>query len=571
MLDTDPLSDRVIESHSTIGRVHQIHESQRPSKKRHRPDDVVPEARSLRSGSASNRILHNGGVLDLPAPDSTSGRRVTRSSKRPLTAGFDLSQPISKQRLRYDRASSMTHGQPFVPENGPSPSLDRQQSYPKSPAQGYPGSRQVVEVVIDNPTSIQLPNESTNTSKQPTSPPAVAQNATIMEGSPVPPASIVQDCMSSDHPADSVTSAVVDLGDAQPLVTEEAQRSTREDNPLPESCTQPTRDARSQTEALAADTVRVHRLHEKYPEDDSEDEFAGRENCGGETNSREDVFVPEELKEALKISHFIHEQAESFRQRFDGIRILKSYNSLKKNVLQWKAAENYSETDQLIQLSQKITEEAKTIFQKSVWDQQIGLGYIYNRVLPTLVRMLCISLVYYLSEVGTVKRLPYEPLQALRSIVRAILHISNQAKDAKTPYARPRHAISMVARIKEVKKVFDKRLTALELAKSTAESIQRQQTQRLRQEAVDRENKDELKLKEWRRRWIVLHDQRLGAAMEGRTFLSHEQGRHLRQIPLANPYVARPHWDGTQSFYLVEGLQNFKGLYSFILAFDLHC
>lgn len=545
MLDTDPLSDRVIESHSTIGRVHQIRGSQEPSKKRHRLDD------------------------------STSGRPVTRSLKRPLTAGFDLSQTISKQRPRHDRASSMSQVQVFVPEDDPSPSPDRQQSYPSSPAQGHLGSRQMVEVVIDNPTSIRLPSDSTNTSKQPTAPPAVAQIPNSATNSPLPPLTVLQDRhrdrVSSERPADSVTSAVVDLGDAQPPVTEEAHRSTSEDNPLFEPCTQPTGDARSQTAALAADTVMVHRLHEKYRGDDSSDDFAGPENCDDETNSCEDVFVPEELNEALENSHLIHEQAESFRQRFDGIRILKSYNSLKKNVLQWKAAENYSETDQLIQLSRKITQEAKTIFQKSVWDQQIGLGYIYKRVLPTLVRMLCISLVYYLSEVGTVKRLPYEPLQASRSIVSAILHISNQARIAKTPYSRPRHATSMVARIKEVKKVFDKRLTALELAKSTAESFQKQQTQRLRQEAVDRENEDDLKLKEWRQRWNVLHDQRLGAAMEGRAFLSHEQGRHLRQIPLANPYVARPHWDETQSFYLVEGLQNFKGLYSFILAFNLHC
>ncbi|KAH0083268.1 hypothetical protein KCU66_g19394, partial [Aureobasidium melanogenum] len=153
----------------------------------------------------------------------------------------------------------------------------------------------------------------------------------------------------------------------------------------------------------------------------------------------------------------------------------------------------------------------------------------------------------------------------------AILHICNQAKNAETQYPRPRAVSSMVARIKEVVKVFEKRFRALKLAKSTAEAFQRQQTQRLRQEEVDRENEDELKLKEWRHRWTMLHDQRLGAAMEGRTFLSGERSRHLRQIPLDNPYVATSCWDNTDSFYLVEGLQRFKGPNVYREIFRKYC
>ncbi|KAH0382953.1 hypothetical protein KCU92_g5786, partial [Aureobasidium melanogenum] len=468
----------------------------------------------------------------------------------------------------------MTQDQPFVPENDSSPALDKQQPYPKSSRQGHPRSRQVVEVVVNTPASIQLPSKSTDTTKQPTSPPAIVQGSPITKTSPVSPADVVQDhCrdrMSSDHPADSVSPVVV-IKNVQSPVAEESQGYTREDTALFEPCTQPTRDERSQTEMLEADFTRIQELHETYPEDDSEDDFAGSENCDDETNSCENISMPEELDEALKKAHEIHGQAESVRQRFDGIRILKSYNTLKKNVLRWKAAQNYRESDRLIQLSQKTRKEAKAIFQKSVWDQNLGLDYVYKRVLPTLVRMFYVTLVYYLSEVGTIERLSFRPLKESRSVIAAILHIFDQANNAETSYTRPRDVISMIARIKKVIKVFDRRFRALEMAKLEAEAIQRQQTQRSRQEAVDREKEDELKLKEWRHRWNVLHDQRLGAAMEGRTFLSGEQGRHLRQIPLDNPYVAPSHWDNTDSFYLVEGLQKFKGPNVYREIFRKYC
>jgi len=376
-----------------------------------------------------------------------------------------------------------------------------------------------------------------------------------------------RDHINSNHPADPVASSTVHLKDVQPSVIEEGQISTNEDDALPELCTQPTKDARSLPEMVQAETARIQELNELYPEDDSVDDFAGPENCTGEKNRRPDIFMPKELDEALKLSRRIHKEFQSVRQNFDGIRILKNYDNLKKRVAQWKAAQNYSETGHLIQLSQEITEEAKTIFQKPVWDQRIGLDYIYKRVLPTLVRTLYITLVCYLSEVGTVKKLPYEPLNESRSVVRAILHIFDQAKGAETRYIRSRDVISMVARIREVLSILDRRLKALELAKSRADHAERQQTQRLRQEAADRENDDELKLKEWKQRWVVLHDQRLGAAMEDRTFLSDEQGHHLRQIPLDNLHDATRYWDDTDAFYLVEGLEKFKGMLCFAFAF----
>ncbi|KAH0364974.1 hypothetical protein KCU65_g6428, partial [Aureobasidium melanogenum] len=509
MLDTDPLSTIVVESHSTMNRVHQTYEFRERDPKRRKLENVASEAQDLRSDSICETSRR---VSDSPALISTSGQRVTRSSKLPVTSGFDLSQPLRRRHRGKDRSTPLTQGQPIVSDNDLSPAVDRQQSYSKSPRQGHPRSRQLVGVVVDNPASTRLPSESTNINEQPTSPPAGVEDSPITKASPVSPADVVQDHrqepMSLDHPADPV-SPVVDIKDVQTPVAEESLRSTREDSGIFEPCTQHTRDTRSQAEILEADAenIGIQELHERYQEDDSEDDFAGSENVNDEKNSREDILVPKELDAALEFAHLIHEEADSVRQRFDGIDILKRFNTLKKSVLRWKAARNYSETDRLIQLSQKTRKEATAIFQKSEWDQQ--------------------------------------------------------------------DVISMIARIKEVIKVFNRRFKDLKVAKSTAEAIQRQQTQELRQEEVDRiqrqqtqrsrqeeveqEDEDELKRKKWRHRWTVLHDQRLGAAMEGRTFLSGEQSHHLRQIPLDKLHVAVPYWDDTDSFYLVEGLEKFQG------------
>ncbi|CAD0100953.1 unnamed protein product [Aureobasidium mustum] len=55
--------------------------------------------------------------------------------------------------------------------------------------------------------------------------------------------------------------------------------------------------------------------------------------------------------------------------------------------------------------------------------------------------------------------------------------------------------------------------------------------------------------------------------MEGRTFLSDEQVHHLRQIPLDNLHDATRYWDDTDAFYLVEGLEKFKGMLCFAFTF----
>ncbi|KAG9687382.1 hypothetical protein KCU95_g14536, partial [Aureobasidium melanogenum] len=542
MMDTDPLSAIVVESHSTIERVDHTYESQERDPKRQKRETAVPEARARRSGPA------------------------TRSSKQQVTPRPDLSRPIGRQIQEKNRSILMNQNQPRVPENGLTPTLDVQRLSLKSPRRVYTAPKKVSEVVVNTSTSNQIPTESTNTSKQPISPPAIVQNPPITRTSPVSPADAVQhhcqERMSLGHPADPV-SPVVDIKDVQTPVVEESLRSTWEDSGLFEPCTQPARDTRSQAEILEADAERIQGLYETYLENDSEDDFARSENVIDEKNSREDIFVPKELDAALEFAHFIHEEADSVRQRFGGIDISKSYNTLKKSVLRWKAAQNYGETERLIQLSQKTRKEAKAIFQMSEWDQQVGLDYIYKRVLPTLVRMLYVTLVYYLSKVRTTEKLSYEPLKESRSVVAAILHIFDHAKkNAKTRYTRPQDVISMIARIKEVIKVFNRRFKDLKVAKSTAEAVQGK---------VDRRDEDELKLKEWRHRWTVLHDQRLGAAMEGRTLLSSEQSRHLRQIPLDNPYVAARYWDDTDSFYLVEGLEKFKGPNVYREIFRKYC
>jgi hypothetical protein len=181
---------------------------------------------------------------------------------------------------------------------------------------------------------------------------------------------------------------------------------------------------------------------------------------------------------------------------------------------------------------------------------------------------LYISLAYYLTEVKTMKRMSYEQLNESRSIVRAIIYLSSEAKDAGTKYTRPQDVVSIVARMREMTDILERVMRVHKLKISQAESVQRQRTLRLRQEAIAREERDELELKEWRQRWRVLHDQRLGAELEGRTFLS-RNNHHLRQISLDNPYVTPPYWDAdTHVYCLVEGLQEFAGmLYSFFAIF----
>lgn len=462
------------------------------------------------------------------APASTRGQRTTRSTEKPELHAFDLTQ-----------------------------------------------RRQVVKVVVDNTASMQRLSHRADTGNQPPSPPAVVQNLGSPAKSPVCSTDVAQD-QDRDHPdptqeAGSVASPSVEVDDVQSIAVEQGPKSPREDTALFESFTpSTTRDAQVLADLRSQD---IQRAHELYDTDDlrhePEEHIAQTEETRDEVDSSKDVLMPEQLNKALENAHKIHENAEdeNLGREFDGIRILEDYESLKKIIWQWRTAQDYGQTDELIQLSNHITKEAKAILTKSGWDRRRGLDYIHKRILPTLVRTLHISLAYYLAKVNTMKRTSYEQLNASKGVVKAIIHLVNRVKYARPNHPRTQNVISMVARIKETADILDRLLGTHNQAMAVADFAQRQQTQRLRQEAFYREEAVELELREWRQRWRVLHDQRLGAEMEGRTLLNREQGYHLRHIPLDSPQVPSPHWDAeTEVFYLAEGLQDFAGMLCAIFA-----
>jgi hypothetical protein len=523
MLDTDALSDRVVESHSTMDRAQQNHVPQEPPRKRQK---LIPKVRYQLRGAAPRVHMSSQEVANSSARTSTSGGRTTRSMNKPVLPGFDCMQP-SRRRCK-----------------------------------------QVVQVLVDNAASFQP------LSDQPQSSSPVASNLDLTAKSPVSLVDVARDQdrdqSGSADPADLVAPPSGEADDMLSPVVEEDQKSPLEDSALFESYSPPKRDARAQAEAVSRD---AQRLQEQCDNDDSrdasEDDTSQTEDLGDEIDSSEDVHIPEQLTSALKNAHNVHEEAENLRQKFDGICILKSYESLRKTIVRWRTAQDYSHTDELIKHSNRITKEAKAILTKSAWDQRKGLEYIYKRLLPTLVRTLYTSLAYHLTEVKTMKRMSYEQLNESRSVVRAIIYLASQAKDAGTKYTRPQDVLSIVARMREMTDILDRLLRVHKLKKSQAESVQRQKILRLRQEAIAREERHDLEPKEWRQRWRVLHDQRLGAELEGRTFLS-RNNHHLRQISLDNPYVTPPYWDAdTHVYCLVEGLQEFAGmLYSLFAIFS---
>jgi hypothetical protein len=532
MLNTDATSDRLVESHSTMNRAQQNHVLQEPPKKRQKLDrNSNPAPRYQLRDSAPN--VPDQVLAQSTAPTSTGGERMTRSMKKSSLTSLDLTKPLR------------------------------------------PRSKQIVQVLITNTASVRSLSGSAAMSNQPKSlqsSPVIASDANLTAESSAESVVDVRDQdrdhTNSAHPGSPVASPEVVVNDSQSLGVEEDQRESHEDSALFEPYTSPTRDARSQAELLTQD---VQQVHEQYNTDnlgdESEDDAPHTEDLEDEINDWKEVLMPKQLVRALEDAHRIHRNAENIWQEFDGIRILKRYDNLKKTVSRWRAAGDYSQTDELIKLSNRITREARTILTKPAWDRHKGLQYIYKRVLPTLVRTLYISLAYYLTEVKTIKRMTHaQPIES-RSVAGAIVDLAIQAREAGSKkHTCPRDVVSMVARIKELRDVVDRYLRDHQQAESRAESVQRQQTQRLRQEAVDREDRNEGKLREWRQRWRVLHDQRLGAELEGRTFLSRNDN-HLRQFSLDNPYVASPYWDpDTHVYYLAEGLQEFAGtlaLFSF--------
>ncbi|KAI4731395.1 hypothetical protein E4T49_01021 [Aureobasidium sp. EXF-10728] len=560
--DADATSDDVVNSYPTMNRAQFRYGPQQPSNKRQKHNHTtVSDISNQHLGSVDDPHQTTNSSALYP----TSEKRQTRSMHQSVVPESD---PMQRQHSQYQKSNPsppLTQDQPLASEDFPCLVPDEQQPISNSFRRNPSRSNQVVEVVIDNTASTRLSKEDANTSSQKTSPPTIAQdNVTVTP--PIPSADVVQD---QDHvrsviPADSAASPMV-VNDLQSPAVEEDQKSSHEDSMLFKPYSQSTRDAQSQADVLAHDLERVHELHEHCgPGDDSEDYTAEIHGFKDEANSSEDIFMPVELHEALEKAQSIHENAAEIRKEFNGISILKSYGRLKRTVVQWKAAQNHSETGHLVKLSNEITKEAKSILEKSAWNLQKGLDYIYKRVLPTLVRMLYVCMTYYLSEIRTMKKLPYEPLKESSRVVNAILHIYDEALDAGTRYRRPLDVISMIARIKVVSKILIRHRSKLDLAqrlqtqRSRREAIDREEL--VAQEAVDREEEDELKLREWKHRWNVLHDQRLGAAMEGRVFFSPGQNRHLRQTPLESPDVPPTHWDPDMHVcYLAVGLQDFAG------------
>jgi hypothetical protein len=536
MLNTDATSDRLVESHSTMNRAQQNHVPREPPNKQQKLDRNSNSAprRQLRD-SAPKVHVPDQELAQPNAPTSTGGARTTRSIKKSVLTSLDLTKSLR------------------------------------------PLSKQVVQVLITNTASVRSPSGSAAMSDQPISlqpPPFIVPDADLTAESSAESVVDVRDQdrdhTNSVHPESPVASPKVAVNNSQSLGAEEDQRESHEDSALFEPYTSPTRDARSQAELLTQD---VQQVHEQYNTADlgvdSEDDASQAEDLEDEINDWKEVLMPEKLARALKHAHCVHKDAENSWRKFDGVHILKSYDSLRKTVSRWRAAGEYSRTDELIKISNRITEEAKTILTKPAWDQHKGLQYIYKRALPTLVRTLYFSLAYCLAEVKTMERMTHAQLKELRSVSETVIDLTHQAREAGSKkHTCPSDVVSMVARTKEIREDFDRLLRNHRPAKSEAESVQRQQTRRLRQEAIDRDDRDELKLREWRQRWRVLHDQRLGAELEGRTFISRNDN-HLRQMSLDNPYVVSPYWDpDTHVYYLVEGLQEFAGmLYPFYSLF----
>ncbi|CAD0115238.1 unnamed protein product [Aureobasidium uvarum] len=421
-----------------------------------RPSSGVPlkkpkKVPSSRRQQKPTRIAPPIDLLDADAPSDDvvdSHSTINQLSHKPP-------QPANKRPKRnHDAVPDLPNSHPsspVVPEDTPPSLLDEQQPDLKSRPQNPPRTNQVVQVVINKTVSTKPSKDNTYTRNRRTSPPTAAQDSSVTVKSPGLSADIVEDQYhaSSAAPADSVASPIA-VNDVQPKSVEEGQRASSEDSALFVSPTPPTRNTRSQAEVLARDVQRVQELNEKYgPRDEPEDYTAEIDDFETEVNGFKNISMPEELKEALKMAHFIHEDAKEIRQGFDDIHILRSYGRLKRTIVQWKEAQNYSETGHLVQSSNEITEEARAIFQKPVWDQRKGLNYIHKRVLPTLVRMLYVTLAYHLAKVQTLNKLPYGPRKESESIVDAIIHICHEARSAGTRYIRTQDTVSMIARIKK--------------------------------------------------------------------------------------------------------------------------
>ncbi|KAI5244111.1 hypothetical protein E4T43_03908 [Aureobasidium subglaciale] len=368
--------------------------------------------------------------------------------------------------------------------------------------------------------------------------------------------------------------------EATPLPQVNEVRSTNnqlaepeEDTPQPnvELCQSPTRP---QTRISGHGGATMQNLKSFVEEDDPQDEAFEDETHDNETDHSQTVPVPEPLIKALGFARVIHKQASSdrFERSFHGVHILKAYDSSKKTIDGWKAEKDYGRTSEVIKLSNLITKEAEAVLKQPGWNTATGFKYMFTRVLPTVVRLLHNSLTYFLSEAGTMTKLTFEQVNISRSMAKTIVYLSDQAMGSQIKTIRSRDIVSMIKEIKLVCSVFEQQLTSLKEHRSAEKCSQRQQLQQSRQAIIDAEEEDDHKMMRWRENWRILHDQRLGAELEGRVFLNPEKEKHLKYVPLEQSNVPYTYWDPDAQIYpLVEGLLELTGPDVYRKIFRKYC
>ncbi|TIA50913.1 hypothetical protein D6C79_02814 [Aureobasidium pullulans] len=546
-------------------------------------------------------------VATSAPPVSTSSLRLTRSARGVVHHQLDLSQP-RKQRRNCPAVQLDSASEELLPES---------QSQNEEAIHSSPGP----EVLIEGASTVQPPGQRPGSGIHPASLQAVVQERETSLEPPtpsIPPPSEHRQA-SPVHSLGREVSPLPQAVSVPPGVVQETQKDQSPDSALfvtPESAP---RGAQSTAGSQEMER-RVDEICKQYASDDQDEDEDEEEDRNNEANDSEDIHIPEQLDEALEFAHDLDEAANSDHvpEELGGINILKSYSRLKRIVGRWRSANDNTKTDDLITLLNDVLKEATSILEKSDWNGERALKHIYTRVLPSLVRMLYVSMVYYLSEAGTIKRLSSEPLKGCRNVTKAVIEISEKVQSSNTrkKVPRPRAAIAMLARIKNVHEILERHLRMLKQVKHAAEYAekqrvkrerqqvaaleaeaenarrrqiqrerqqaaelereveytQRQQSRRERQRAAELQEQNELKIRNWREHWRVLHDQRFGAELEGQFCLPLDKQQHLKFIPLESASVEYPYWHPHDHiYYLGEGLQEFAGPDVYRKIFRRYC
>ncbi|KAI5201388.1 hypothetical protein E4T39_05255, partial [Aureobasidium subglaciale] len=511
------------------------------------------------------------GASPLPAA-STSSTKNLRFLGIQAEPAFDPAIPINQQVGKNGRASLLTQHQHVDNQTVLPTAINKTRSITRTQGQKSTRPRGAVQNAVDTVSPSQSADLNIESDAPPLSLPTIAQAPDTLVEEPHQPV-LDQDRHTQASPCAS-TSETTSL----PQVN--SMRPTR--NPPAESggdASQPTVElsqsrARSRTRVSGQAEATLQNLESVVEEDDPQDETFEDKTHETETDHLQIVPVPEALIKALEFARAIHKQADSDRSErtFDRVHILKAYNSLERTIDGWRAEKDYGRTSEVIKLSRLITKEAEAVLKQPNWNTATGFKYMFTRVLPTVVRLLHNSLTYYLSEAGIMTKLTYEQVKISRSIARTIVYLSDQAMGSRIKTIRSRNVISMIKEIKLVHGILEQQLTALKDIKPAEKYSQRQQLQQLRQEIIDAEEEDERKLMRWRENWRILHDQRLGAELEGRVFFNVEKEKHLKLIPLEKSDVPYPHWDPDVHVYpLVEGLQELTGPDVYRKIFHKYC